>query len=145
LNNTGNIFTDATDASLILGELENAGTIAHNGAGVFKLVADDLNNPGILKSASGRVELSAQQLANAGTLSARSLDIAGLLVGDNQGRMEAETLTVTADQFNNAGDLVATAGDNGLTLLVDTLANTGTIASNSTNFAFYGDVKNMGN
>lgn len=144
--NAGRIISNAIDAQLTANQFTNSGTFAHNGTGVVQISANQLNNQNVMQSATGAFSIVAAHLSNQGTLSGRSIQVSGLEVANNTGRIEAENLNLAGQQLENAGTLAATGAQNSLSLLLADISNTstGVIATNSLNQEFHGNLVSAG-
>ncbi|WP_339896589.1 hemagglutinin repeat-containing protein [uncultured Gilvimarinus sp.] len=164
LANSGIIVTDSEDATITASRLTNRGDIAHNGTGTFSLNTAELENglvpgaigvqeertaepAGTLKT-GGILAASGVALNNNGVISASTLQWTDFdtLVNQSLGRIEAGSIQLRGNSVDNAGQLVATGTSGSLELAVATLTNRdgATLASNSQNQSFIGDVINAG-
>jgi len=165
-NNAGLITLDAPDpadavasantrtASITVAQTLNNlnGVLRFEGDGQMSLSAANLQNTQGQILSQSALTLLTQALTNTGDIAANSLALNGGVV-NNQGTIDAATLTtqldslinsgdiaavntqIHASQIDNAGLLVAT-GNNGqsFTISADNLTNTGTLASYGENF-----------
>ncbi|WP_020210961.1 hemagglutinin repeat-containing protein [Gilvimarinus chinensis] len=170
LNNSGIIVTDSQNATITASRVSNSGDIAHNGTGAFTLNTTQLDN-GLLPGAAavqsvassqsestnepagtlktgGTLAASGVVLNNNGVISAGTLQWTDFdtLVNQSLGRIEASSIQLSGNALDNAGQVVATGVSGSMELAVATLTNrTGaTLASNSQNQSFMGDVINAG-
>ncbi|WP_049721647.1 hemagglutinin repeat-containing protein [Gilvimarinus polysaccharolyticus] len=156
LDNSGIIVTDSQDATITASRIINSGDIAHNGTGTFILNTAELDNGVVLSASesagtlktSGTLIASRVALNNTGVISASTLQWVQFdtLVNQALGRIEADTIQMGGNAVDNSGQLVATGAEGSLELSVATLSNRGgaTLATNSQNQSFMGDVTNAG-